>query len=261
MSLASALYEGTVTHTRRDPAHRFSMRLCMLYVDLDELDEVFASHPLWQVERTGVAVFRRRDHLGDVRRPLAESVRRLVAERAGRRPEGPIRLLTHPRYFGYVFNPLSVYYCFDRAGRRVESLVAEVSNTPWNERHCYVLAREPDDDRPTPGEMRFRTPKVFHVSPFQSMDLVHRWRLNEPGHELCLAIGNEKPGGGASPFAASLVMRRREIDVWSLTRALLVHPAMTARVIAGIYWQAWRIRRKGARVHPHPAESRGEEAA
>src|SRR5690606_2086501 len=137
-------------------------------LDLDELDEVFRGRWFWSTRRRTFAWLRRSAHSGAPAIPLAEAVRDLVGSRTGRRPAGPIRLLTHLRYFGHCFNPVSFYYCYDRTGAELETIVAEVSNTPWGERHCYVLPR---------GQARVRGPlqefaleKEFHVSPFLPMD-------------------------------------------------------------------------------------------
>ena len=139
----SCLYEGTVRHRRLTPvAHQFRHALFMMYLDLDELPTLFRSRWLWSNERSNVAVFRRSDHFGDPTISLDETVRTLVESHTGRRPTGPIRLLTHLRYFGYCFNPLSVFFCFGPDGQSLDAVVAEVSNTPWGERHCYVLPME-----------------------------------------------------------------------------------------------------------------------
>ena len=125
------------------------MRLFMLYLDLDELPALFDGYRLASARGRSLAEFRRADHLGDPRRPLADEVRALVAARSGTAPAGPIRLLTNLRYLGHAFNPVCFYYCFDAAGERVEAVVAEVTNTPWGECHAYVL--EPDPARSRPG--------------------------------------------------------------------------------------------------------------
>lgn len=257
--MESCLYEGVVRHRRTSPVeHRFAHRLFMVYLDLAELPEVFRGRWLWSAERRAPARFRREDHLGDPAQPLDEAVRDLVEARGGPRPRGPIRLLTHLRYFGYVFNPVSLYYCFDPRGRRVESVVADVSNTPWNERHCYVLT--PDADRGRGRVHRWRTAKEFHVSPFLAMDMDYAWTLREPGEHLSAVIRNRSAREGAC-FDASLVLRRREISTRSLTSTLLRFPWMTAQVIAAIYLQAWRLRRKGVPVLPHPRDAKALEAS
>ena len=138
----SCIYRGWVRHRRRTPVeHAFSYRMAMLYLDLAELPEVLDGRLLWSARRPSLAWFRRADYLGDTARPLDHEVRDLVEQRTGARPVGPIRLLTHLRYFGYVMNPVSFYYCFDAAGERVETVVAEITNTPWKERHSYVISQ------------------------------------------------------------------------------------------------------------------------
>ena len=251
----SALYHGWLDHRRLVPRrHVFRYRLFMAYLDLAELDEVFRGRWLWSVRRAALARFDRRDHLGDPAQPLGEAVRELVADRIGRRPEGPIRLLTHLRYFGYEFNPVSFYYCFDAADRIVQTVVAEVHNTPWGERHCYVL--HPD----TPGDesLRARSAKSMHVSPFQPMGLLYDWQLHTPGDALVvhMTLRPAEPAAAAPIFGATLSLERVPITGPALARTLLRFPWMTAKVIAAIHWEALRLWLKRVPVHDHPTRSR-----
>lgn len=239
--MKSCLYEGRVHHRRWDEVeHAFRFPLFMIYLDLEELTTLFHGRWLWSTSRPALARFRREDHIGDPGVPLDTAVRDLVQERRGRRPRGPIRLLTHLRHFGYIFNPVSFYYCFESDGRTLEALVAAVTNTPWQDRHCYVIGGDGERGR-----------KEFHVSPFQGMDAFYRWRIFEPGDSLRLGIESHRRDG-ARLFDATLAMRRVEISGRSLVRALLRYPLMTVQVSAGIYWQAWRLHRKGAPRFPHP---------
>jgi hypothetical protein len=258
----SALYHGWLDHRRLAPRrHAFRYRLFMAYLDLAELEQVFRGRWLWSTRRAAPARFDRRDHLGDAALPLDEAVRALVAERTGRRPEGPIRLLTHLRMFGYVFNPVSFYYCFDAAGSAVETVVAEVNNTPWGERHCYVLQQ----DTPGAGALRAHSVKAMHVSPFQPMGLRYDWQLHTPGEALAVHMAlRPADAAGAEPapvFGATLALRRLPISGAALAGTLLRFPWMTAQVIAAIHWQALRLWLKRVPVHDHPTRSKAARAA
>jgi DUF1365 family protein len=249
VSLASAVYEGTVRHRRSAPtAHRFQYRLFMMYLDLAELPELFDSIPLWSARRPAPARFLRSDYLGDPDLSLDLAVRNLIEERSGSRPEGPVRLLTHLRTFGYVFNPVSFYYVFAPGEERLEHIVADITNTPWGERHAYVL----DVPENAPRTHRFRFGKEFHVSPFMSMDLDYDWRFSRPSERLTVHMENRR--SGSKFFDATLMLRRREISARSLNLALLRHPFLTGRVIGAIHLQALKLWRKRVPFHSHPAK-------
>jgi DUF1365 family protein len=244
----SAIYRGRVEHRRFEPVeHAFGYRLFMVYLDLAELDRVFAGRWLWSTRRRAVAYLARRDHLGDPAVALDAAVRDLVEQRTQWRPAGPIRLLTHLRYFGFCFNPVSFYYCFDASGRHVEAVVAEVNNTPWGEQHAYVLrSAEPEG----PGPQRYTPAKVLHVSPFMPMDVEYDWRFGAPEDRLAVYMRTLRDGSAI--FDASLDLRRVELGARSLASVLIAYPFMTARVIAAIYWQALRLWLKRCPVFDHP---------
>lgn len=252
MSRASAIYEGTVRHRRyRDVEHRFTYPLFLMYLDLAELPRLFAGRWLWSVERPAPAWLRRRDFLPEEAAPmLEEAVRDRVERDTGRRPAGPVRLLAHPRYWGYSFNPVSFYYCFEAGGEEIEAVLMEVTNTPWGERHAYVLSRPRAVARS--GARLFRGRKSFHVSPFLPMEMEYAWRLTPPGRRLLVHMENFE--GGRRVFDATLALTRREITGPALARALALHPFMTARVMAWIHFQALRLWLKGAPFFAHPSK-------
>jgi len=244
----SCLYVGHVGHRRSSPAvNEFRFGLFMLYLDLAELDQVFAGRWFWSVERRNWASFRRADHL---RQPgsLDGGVRDAVERQLGFRPSGPVRILTHLRYLGYCFNPISTYYCYGGDGTTLEAIVAEVHNTPWGEE--YVRALDCRSGGREGDWLVFTLDKEFHVSPFMPMDIHYTWRFTAPGETLAVRMENEHRG--TKVFWARLDLTRRALNGSSLALALLKWPFMTGRVIAAIYWQALRIRQKGVPFCPHP---------
>lgn len=249
MSLSSCVYEGTVRHRRFKPrSHHFHYRLFMMYLDLDEVDRVFSIHPLWSFHRLSPAQFRRSDHVGDHTIPLRETIAQLVWKETGRRPQGAIRLLTHFRYFGYCFNPVSFYFCFDRNDQNVETIVAEVNNTPWGETHCYVLQEQTNQGFPSGKSYEFE--KTFHVSPFMPMEVAYNWHITDPGRSLTIHM--ENISGEGKFFDATMVLQRKEIQRASLGRLLWRYPFMTGKVITAIHWNALLLWLKRTPTYTHP---------
>ncbi|MBJ89952.1 MAG: chromosome partitioning protein ParA [Woeseia sp.] len=249
----SSIFTGRVSHSRKKPlSHTFSYGVFMMYLDLAELDKVFSGRWFWSARRCALARFRRENHFGDPAQPLDECVRELVQQKTGERPKGAIRLLTNLSYFGYCFNPISLYYCFDHTDTTVEAVVAEVSNTPWGECCCYVLAE--NRNREGSGTLSFRTAKKMHVSPFIDMDVEYDWALTEPADNLFVRINNISDD--TKFFFATLALRRKEINGMSLATVLLRYPLMTITVMFSIHWQAFRLWIKGCPVQTHPEKKK-----
>jgi DUF1365 family protein len=157
-------------------------------------------------------------------------------------------MLTQLRNYGHCFNPVTFYYCYDATGARIETVVAEITNTPWGERHSYVLPAPPGL---APGDtLDFGFGKDFHVSPFMPMDLAYHWRFSAPGRRLAVHMENHRDGEAV--FDATLALTRREITGTALAGVLLRFPFSTLRVLAAIYWQALRLKLKGVPFHDHP---------
>jgi DUF1365 family protein len=245
---ASCIYEGTLRHRRFAVKDRqFNHRLALAYIDLDELPALLGGR--LTTRRPGLLRFRRADYLGPPEVPLARAIGDVVEAELGLRPEGPIRVLTQLRSFGTCFNPVSFYYCFERDGRQLSAVVAEVTNTPWGERHRYVL-RAADGDSVVSGAFD----KQLHVSPFMGMDQRYVWRLGSPSETLSVPIEN-RDGHGELAFDATLAMQRSELTPASARGLSRRYPFAAARVIALIYGHALGLKLAGVPVHPHPETS------
>jgi len=251
---ASAIYEGVVRHRRLGPhPHAFDYRMAQLYLDLDEIDRVLARRWLWSIERPNIAQFRRNDYLGPTGLSLADAVRLRVERAMGRRPMGPIRLLTHLRYFGYVFNPVTFYYCFAEDGMTLLCVVAEITNMPWRERHAYVLPVEAALMQGRVFSWAFH--KTFHVSPFMPMEREYSCGFATPAADLNVHM--EVMRDGQREFDATLTLQRRALDGASLARVLWRYPLMTSQVVGMIHWQALRLWLKRNPVYKHPQHFEG----
>lgn len=235
----SALYTGWVMHRRLAPRqHRFKYRVFSLLLDLDEAPRLARRLWLFNWNGPGLFSFHERDH-GDGR-PLAVWLDS-VLEKAGIVADGPRRVLCYPRILGYVFNPLSVWFCHGRDGT-LKAIIHEVHNT-YGERHTYVFACEN-------GAMpRHACGKDFFVSPFLSADCRYRFRVEPPGERVAIAIQEEEHG---SPIlTASFAGSRRDLTDGALLAMFLRYPLMTLKVIIAIHYEAVRLMAKGVRRHRH----------
>ena len=247
--MKSCIYKGELYHHRYLPReNKFTYIVFFMFLDLNELEHVFDGRWLWSVGRANVANFKRSDYLGPPDIPLDQAVRDRVEQKLGERPAGPIRILTHLRYYGHCFNPVSFYYCYDAADTRVEYIVAEITNTPWRERHSYVLRVKPNQEKEK--RLRFQFSKKFHVSPFMDMNFWYDWHFKEPGKSLRIHMTNFKEENKF--FEAVLNLQRREISGAELAWVLIRFPAMTLKVLSMIYWQAFRLWLKKIPYYEHP---------
>jgi DUF1365 family protein len=244
--MRSAFYEGTVRHRRfAVREHAFRHRISLAYVDLDELPGLLGGRLVRR--RPGLVRFRRGDYLGDPSVPLDSAVRALVAARTGEpAPDGAIGVLTQLRTFGHCFNPVSFYYCH-RADGTLHSVVAEVTSTPWGERHAYVL---PAGD-PAGEVLHGRFDKRLHVSPFMGMDQSYVWSATEPAADRpTLSVHIESREDDRRAFDATLALRRAPFTPRTLARILTRHPAATLRVLLLIYAHALALAAKRVPIHP-----------
>lgn len=253
--MKSALYTGTLRHRRFSPKkHFFNYTVALFYLDLAEIDNLFRI-PFLFSKQFGLLSFRRSDYLGDPQCSLAESVRSKVFEVLGFKPEGPIRLLTQIRYLGFCFNPVSFYYCYSK-DEVLLAIVCEITNTPWNERHAYVLRCNAQDKI-----QNFKFKKDFHVSPFLPMEQKYNWSFNCPtldfegydnGQLLSVHMENFGFEGSQKIFDATMLLKSRKLSFWNVFMTLLSFPLLTLKAFMAIYIQALFLKLKGIPFYSHP---------
>jgi uncharacterized protein len=244
--MSSALYVGSVMHRRVKPrAHRLRYRMFWMLFDLDEIGVLSRRLRLFSRERFNLFSFHNADHGDGSGRSLREQAETLLSAAGCDLNGGAIRLLCMPRILGYVFNPISVYYCYGRADTLV-ALIYEVHNT-FGQRHSYVIPV----DFAERGTLSQRCVKALYVSPFIGMDITYDFRVREPEERISLSIQAEGPTGPV--IIASLAGERRNLSDRSLARVFVTHPLLTLKVVAGIHWDALKLFLKGVQLHPRPA--------
>lgn len=245
MTAEPALYVGTIRHRRfRPKAHEFQYSLFMSLLDIDDIDRQLSASRLTSRNRWNVASFHDADHIGGAGDSVRERLRASARSAGGDLPDGRIFLLTHLRYAGYLFNPISLYYCFDGQGR-LARVLADVRNT-YNGRRSYWL--DPTDA--ATHRLRAHATKTLYVSPFMTMDADYEFLLTNPGRTLIAHMN--VTSAGERQFDATLELERRPWTAAGIRRALLAYPLMTAKVIGAIHFEALRLRLKGLREQPAP---------
>lgn len=254
--MISAVYTGTVRHRRFEPRVRvLAHSVTYFFLDLEEIPRLFRFPFLFAYDRPALFSFVRKHFIGGRKEPvksIADTVRERVREKHGFTPEGPIRLLAQISYFGFCFNPVVFYYCYDRTGERLEAIVAEITNTPWNETHAYVLRCSPSEN----ARQKFEFEKTFHVSPFLSMDYGYAWTFTKPTNSLVVHMENHpnarNPGAKSVHFDATLTLHRHEWSFRAVAGALFRQPFMTLKTLSLIYIHAGILWMRRFTFYPHP---------
>ena len=276
--LKSAIFKGQIRHRRFQPkSHAFTYPIFMLYLDLDELPKLIAKKWYCSFSSFNFVRFKRSDFFApeepDLKKALIQKISDSVTPELAASIKS-VRALMHLRYLNIVFNPVVLYYCYD-AEERLVAIVSEITNTPWEERHAYVLPigdyqsavadNQNKGSQVLPsyllkgkGKHQFEFQKAFHVSPFNPMNMDYRWVFNKPGEKLFVHMDNfmneadsDNSDVSTKHFDATLVLNRYDFDS-NLAKTLIQYPFMTVKVITGIYWQALRLKLKGVPFYDHP---------
>ncbi len=239
----SAIYQGQVRHRRFSPKnHEFNYTMTQLALDLDEVEELAATHSVFSLKKFAPMSFFQADYVKNEPGNLKQRIASKVSQLGGKWDGEKVMLMGQCRCFGFYFSPANFYFCYQNDGE-CRYMLVEVSNTPWLERHYYLVDLQ--------GDMK--TKKDFHVSPFMDLDMQYHWRVKPPAEQVLVHIENHKDH---KQFDATLAMKKREITKSSLFKAWLSAPLMPIKVVAGIYWQAAKLFAKRIPFIAHP-ETRG----
>jgi len=241
-----ALYVGTVRHSRQIPKrHDFQYSFFMWFLNLDELDRLPALGRWFSTSKAALSRYNRPDYHGDPQIPLADAIRDRMQELTGQAVAGQVCGLMNMRTLGLYFSPVNFYYGYDKQ-QQLTHFLAEVSNTPWNERHQYChLVKE--------NKLNPENEKEFHVSPFNPSSQHYQWKLIAPGKDVLVQIEVDDARGHI--FTARLELQRRPLSLKNIRKELLKKPIMTIYIVAGIYWQALKLFSKGVPYVPYNKEA------
>ncbi|MDM7859788.1 DUF1365 domain-containing protein [Alteromonas sp. ASW11-36] len=241
--MESALYTGEVFHQRVVPKnHQFTYKIFLFWLKLSEIDTLNQSVSGFSSQRFAPARFKRSDFLGSENIDLEQAVLERCNQLSEEPVHGEVFMLGQLRVFGLYFSPVNFY--FVRAANGVYThMLAEVSNTPWNKRHHYLV----DLNKQSP------TQKMFHVSPFNPMDMIYQWSVQQPNQHLRLTLSCYQK---QRHFTAALNMTKMSLNSTTLRRVMLSIPSMTIKTVVGIYWQALKLFFKRVPFYSYPSNNK-----
>lgn len=240
-ALESAIYKGTVFHQRSVPKlHKFDYQIYLFWLKLSEVEQLKQSVKGFSAEKSGFSIvnFRRSDYLGTEDQSLENAVLDKMNELSDLPLQGEVFMLGQVRTFGLYFSPVNFYYLKNESGH-FSHLLAEVSNTPWNKRHCYLVDLA----------IQNNSNKAFHVSPFNPMEMTYKWKIQQPGEDLRLHLSCYQQ---TKHFEAAIDMQRKPLNSANLRSSILSIPSMTIKTVVGIYWQAIKLFFKRVPIYTHP---------
>jgi DUF1365 family protein len=250
MNLNSALYIGNVEHRRLSPVKNiFNYSVCYYFVDLAEVQSLFNKPFLFSYNRPGLLSFNRKHYLGDSKKDLASEVSRVIKEETNEIFQGSIKILTNISYFGFCFNPVSFYYCYEEGNKDLKYIVSEITNTPWGEKHQNVFKMPQGSEK-----MKIEFKKDFHVSPFMPMEIDYTWIFHAPKEDLFVYMQNRHQGEEKIFFDTTLKLKKRELSSKNIIKAFLQFPFITFKTVLAIYYQAAKLYIKKVPFYTHPAK-------
>jgi len=241
-----SIYKGTITHTRYSPQkHKFRYSTSMLFIDLENINKAFDKNIFWSYNKRNLATFNESDYYVKDNKKILTSIKLLIKNKISVNLKGKIYLLTNAKYFGYCFNPVSFYYCFNESGKLIV-IISHITNTPWNEKHAYLH----DCRNIKGGSKTFSFNKGFHVSPFMPMNIKYNWSFTEPKDFLYVSMNNYQ--NSKINFNATLRLTKKAWTPWALNKILLSIPPYSIKTILAIYWNAFLLFIKKTPFYPHP---------
>jgi len=241
-----AIFKGQVTHHRVKPKkHSFAYDVSYLFIDLEQIQTAFTGNLFWSLDKFNLAAFHRKDYLGDASEPLIDAVKNLIRQEINIEITGKIFLLTSVRYFGYCFNPVSFYYCYDDKEKLI-AIISHITNTPWNEKYAYVH----DCRNRTFKSEGISFKKNFHVSPFMPMNIDYKWIFTEPRDFLYISMDNFQ--NKEKIFNAGLKLKKSAWSHWELNKILFLTIPMSIKAIILIYMNALLLFLKRVKFYRHP---------